>query len=203
MGFFERFLMSKLAKLIFTCIAGLFLMLALTYPLWFAKPNLMLSFFMSGNGTPNVEVNYENSENGAEKIVIMPKLSSEPSLIKIGLNTNMIKKLALFINNYSGTLDISDVFVSGTPLSQIKVIPTEGINILNSSVSNILFSVNKNAQLNLCDNCEVNTSKQIIWLILGLIISIYLALVDSAITVYRKREKLKQKLLNVYTFKNY
>ena len=187
------------------CIMSLFGVLLFSSYFWYSYPELKLSFFLSGNsGTPTLEIITDRTDNVQNQFVFSPVLSSTPTLYTISLKTDELAKLKLKISNYQGQLNISDVFVGGKNFKHIVPQATENLNILNSNANSLDFNMRDLAEITICSDCSIFPAhRQVNYLSLCLTMLLYLICVGLIFAIYSFRQKLKDKLLGIYTFKNY
>lgn len=197
-------LIMTLKNLIKYGVFSLFgLLLASSY-FWYSYPELKLSFFMSGNGLPQISVEAARYDDSTEKNVLYPVLTATPTLYTIPLKTDELKELKLNIADYHGQINISDVFIGGKNFKHLIPAAADNLNILNSSVNSVDFNMRDKAEINICNDClPLPTQRQINYIYLCLAMMIYIILSASALLAYIFRQKIKEKLLKVYTFKNY
>lgn len=197
-------LIMTLKNLIKYGVFSLFgLLLASSY-FWYSYPELKLSFFMSGNGLPQISVEVARYDGSTEKNVLYPVLTATPTLYTIPLKTDELKELKLNIADYQGQINISDVFIGGKNFKHLIPAAADNLNILNSSVNSVDFNMRDKAEINICTDClPLPTQRQINYIYLCLAMMIYIILSASALLAYIFRQKIKEKLLKVYTFKNY
>ena len=179
----------------------LVLLLASSY-FWYSYPELKISFFLSGNGAPVfefAETLYDGSTQNAE---FTPVLSETPTLYSVPLKTSELKALTLNISNYDGAIIIEDVFVGGQNFKHL--LPTDNKNVLNSASNLVCFIIHGNAQINVCENClPLPIHKQVNYTSLCFTVLGFLFLYALLFASYIFRAKIKEKLLGIYTFKNY
>ena len=171
---------------------------------WYTYPELKLSLFLSGNGTPHIDVSAERYDGSAENTVLSPMLTEIPTLYTISLKTTELKNLKLNISNYQGYINIGDVFAGGKNFKHLTPAAAPDLNILNSSANLIGFNMRDNAQIDICTDClPLPTGRQINYTVLCFVLLAYVGLCTLAIAAYLCRQKIKDKLMGVYTFKNY
>ncbi len=197
-------LIMTLKNLIKYGVFSLFgLLLASSY-FWYSYPELKLSFFMSGNGSPQISVEAARYDGSSEKTVLSPVLTATPTLYTIQLKTAELKELKLNIADYQGQINISDVFAGGKNFKHLMPAAADNLNILNSSANSVDFNMRDKAEINICADClPLPTQRQVNYIYLCLAMMIYIVLSASALLAYVFRQKIKEKLLKVYTFKNY
>ncbi len=171
---------------------------------WYSYPELKLSFFLSGNGTPVIHVLTTRHDNSQEDILFSPNLTETPTLYTIPLKSTNLKELRLNISGYQGVLSIGDVFAGGKNFKHIQPQTEKNLNILNSEANSVSFNMRDNAAINICTDCQlISVQKQTNYIYLCLTLLICLICLGTAILIYFSRQKFKEKLLGIYTFKNY
>lgn len=171
---------------------------------WYSYPELKLSLFLSGNGTPHIDIYSTNYDGSVENTALSPVLTEIPTLYTISLKTTELKNLKLDISNYQGYLNIGDVFVGGQNFKHIIPAAAPDINILNSSANLVGFNMRNSAQIDVCTDClPLPTHRQVNYTALCFILLAYVLLSALTIAAYLCRQKIKDKLMGIYTFKNY
>lgn len=171
---------------------------------WYSYPELKLSLFLSGNGTPHIDIYATNCDGSVENTALSPVLTEIPTLYTISLKTAELKNLKLDISNYQGYLNIGDVFVGGQNFKHIIPAAAPDINILNSSANLVGFNMRNSAQVDVCTDClPLPTHRQVDYIALCFILLAYVLLSALTIAAYLCRQKIKDKLMGIYTFKNY
>lgn len=171
---------------------------------WYSYPELKLSLFLSGNGTPHIDIYSTNYDGSVENTALSPVLTEIPTLYTISLKTTELKNLKLDISNYQGYLNIGDVFVGGQNFKHIIPAAAPDINILNSSANLVGFNMRNSAQVDVCTDClPLPTHRQVNYTALCFILLAYVLLSALTIAAYLCRQKIKDKLMGIYTFKNY
>lgn len=171
---------------------------------WYSYPELKLSLFLSGNGTPHIDIYSTNYDGSVENTALSPVLTEIPTLYTISLKTTELKNLKLDISNYQGYLNIGDVFVGGQNFKHIIPAAAPDINILNSSANLVGFNMRNSAQIDVCTDClPLPTNRQVDYTALCFILLAYVLLSALTIAAYLCRQKIKDKLMGIYTFKNY
>lgn len=171
---------------------------------WYSYPELKLSLFLSGNGTPHIDIYATNYDDSVEVTALSPVLTEIPTLYTISLKTTELKNLKLDISNYQGYLNIGDVFVGGQNFKHIIPTAAPDINILNSSANLVGFNMRNSAQIDVCTDClPLPTHRQVDYTALCFILLAYVLLSALTIAAYLCRQKIKDKLMGIYTFKNY
>ena len=185
-------------------VVGLLLTAGATYKLWYHYPEAEVSFFLSGKGDAEVQFLYSDIHDNKYTDYSYVQLSAEPQLVDKQLRAAKVSDLRVKINKYTGTLHLGDVFVNNKLYTGLQIEPSEGLNILNQSANNISVIMQNPTTYKVCDECYAATLEKVFYdRILALIIGLYAALCLLLLTLYAKREKYKEKLLNLYTVKNY
>ena len=171
---------------------------------WYTYPELKLSMFLSGNGTPHIDIYATRYDSRVENTALSPVLTEIPTLYTVSLKTTELKNLKLDISNYQGYLNIGDVFVGGQNFKHIIPAAAPDINILNSSANLVGFNMRNSAQIDVCTDClPLPTNRQVDYTALCFILLAYVLLSALTIAAYLCRQKIKDKLMGIYTFKNY
>ena len=171
---------------------------------WYTYPELKLSMFLSGNGTPHIDIYATRYDSRVENTALSPVLTEIPTLYTVSLKTTELKNLKLDISNYQGYLNIGDVFVGGQNFKHIIPAAAPDINILNSSANLVGFNMRNSAQIDVCTDClPLPTNRQVDYTALCFILLAYVLLSALTIATYLCRQKIKDKLMGIYTFKNY
>ena len=171
---------------------------------WYTYPELKLSMFLSGNGTPHIDIYATRYDSRVENTALSPVLTEIPTLYTVSLKTTELKNLKLDISNYQGYLNIGDVFVGGQNFKHIIPAAAPDINILNSSANLVGFNMRNSAQIDVCTDClPLPTHRQVDYTALCFILLAYVLLSALTIAAYLCRQKIKDKLMGIYTFKNY
>lgn len=189
-------------KTLFYAFMCLILTMAATSVFWYGYPNSKLSFFLSGNGNAWIDVVCTDNSDLQKTALLYPKMSSVPELYTVTTQCSSLKSLSLKISHYQGSLSISDVFLSGTPLTDLHLSDSTASIRKDESGATIL-DVSEPAELVLCTDChhpQVKCFKPIYFI---LCFFIYLILCAIVIGSYLFRDKIKKKLLTFYTLKNY
>lgn len=185
-------------------VGGLLGILVISSYFWYSYPEMKLSFFLGGNGSVHIDVTATRYDDTQEISALTPVLNEIPTLYTIPLKTNQIKNLQLKFSSYAGYLNIGDVFVSGQNFKNILPLPAEGINILNNSANLVGFNMRDTADVVVCSDCRLLPhSHQINYTYLGTILLLYLLFIILCTVTFLFRQKIKEKLLQFYTFKNY
>lgn len=193
----------KYLKLIAGVIGGFILLVGLSYRIWYTYPSPKLSFFLSGQGEPFVDILYKNSAGDENTTMLYPVLSSEPQLQELLLDEHKIKEINVIIKHYQGTLHLSDVFLNGRNLKNPQALPSDNLNILNASANNLSFIMQNETTIHLCDDCLIISKKQFMPNRFFLLCMAYFIALCVFLATYLFRAKLKEKMLKIYTLKNY
>lgn len=190
----------KLLKYASLAVVGFAVILGITFRFWYSSPDLNLSFFLNGKGAPYVDIEY-TYENQKNKITsVYPQLNGTPLLQEVKINANDIQSIDLSVQHYTGILHISDVFLQGKHLTKMQV---SGSKVLNNSANNVSFDVNTTAKVNLCENCYQDNEPIFKPLRFSVVFGAYLVILLLIFICYLFREKIKSKMLSVYSLKNY
>lgn len=192
----------KKIKSVALFFGGLLLCAAASFPLWYGYAPLKLSFFLSGDGEPYIDIEY-SAGTKTEKISLYPQLTSEPALQEIKIKSPVVDTLKIKINHYKGTINIADVFLSGKNLQNLQPEPSDGLTILNNSSNNQSFVMNNATTINVCSACYLQNHKIFKPKIAIIITGLYLLLWVFYGLGYLFREKIKTQLLNVSSLKSY
>lgn len=192
----KRVDMHKL-KIIFWVLIAAVVYMAASVCFWYHSPKQELSFYLSGQGRPNIDV----LSNG-NLIYFVPKLTPSGELFHFKLKGDQIDDLSIKISDYQGILNLSDIFISGNRFPQVYV-EDKNVQILDQSEGNISLNITGQTVLNVCSPCTVPLKKQLHWgdFTICLVIGILLGLCVFICRMFR--HKIKEKLLTVYTLKNY
>ncbi len=194
----------KRLKQIALMLCGLAAVVGISFKLWYNYPAGKLSFFMSGDGAPQVEISYRDVSGAKYTDYVFPQLTHKPQLIEKTLQTAKVRNLRLKISKYSGTLNLADVFLSGEHLTDVQIEPSEGLNVLNSSANNVSAILQNETSYKICKKCYTPALKKVFWpWRLGCIIGLYLLLCAGLWGVYLRRDTIKAKFMNIYAIKNY
>lgn len=171
---------------------------------WYSYPELKLSFFISGNGSPHLDVTATLSDGQQVKTSMSPIVNEVPTLYTIPLNTSELKNLQMNISNYQGYINLGDVFAGGKNFKHLLPESAENLNIINNSVNLVGFNMNNQAAITICSDCGLPPQKrQINYTSLCFSLLLYLIFIIICVFAYAYRTKLKEKLLGIYTLKNY
>ena len=171
---------------------------------WYSYPELKLSFFISGNGTPHLDVTATLSDGQQVKTSMSPIVNEVPTLYTIPLNTSELKNLQMNISNYQGYINLGDVFAGGKNFKHLLPESAENLNIINNSANLVGFNMNNQAAITICSDCGLPPQKrQINYTSLCFSLLLYLIFIIICVLAYAYRTKLKEKLLGIYTLKNY
>ena len=192
----------KLLKIIAVASGAFLLLLLLTFKFWYGPADLNLSFYLNGKGEPYINIEYTDNNDKKQTTSIYPRIDNSPELQEIKLNTSGIKDINMSIRHYTGIIHISDVFLQGNHLMNMKPL-SDNFRVLHNSSENISLDIEKSAQINLCENCYPYNPSIFKPLIFGIICGVYLLLLSLVLAGYLIRNKLKEKMMSVYTLKNY
>mgnify|MGYP004667048367 CR=1 FL=1 len=171
---------------------------------WYSYPELKLSFFISGNGSPHLDVTATLSDGQMVKTSMSPIVNEVPTLYTIPLNTSELKNLQMNISNYQGYINLGDVFAGGKNFKHLLPESAENLNIINNSANLVGFNMNNQAAITICSDCGLPPQKrQINYTSLCFSLLLYLIFIIICVFAYAYRTKLKEKLLGIYTLKNY
>ena len=171
---------------------------------WYSYPELKLSFFISGNGSPHLDVTATLSDGQQVKTSMSPIVNEVPTLYTIPLNTSELKNLQMNISNYQGYINLGDVFAGGKNFKHLLPESAENLNIINNSANLVGFNMNNQAAITICSDCGLPPQKrQINYTSLCFSLLLYLIFIIICVLAYAYRTKLKEKLLGIYTLKNY
>lgn len=185
-------------------LGGFFGVLIISSYFWYSYPELKLSFFISGNGTPHLDVTATLSDGQQVKTSMSPIVNEVPTLYTIPLNTSELKNLQMNISNYQGYINLGDVFVGGKNFKHLLPESAENLNIINNSANLVGFNMNNQAAITICSDCGLPPQKrQINYTSLCFSLLLYLIFIIICVFAYAYRTKLKEKLLGIYTLKNY
>lgn len=191
---------KKYAALTF---GGLIFVIAATFRYWYDFPELRLSFFISGDGNPEIEITAVDENDAAHTIYLRKEISAAPELVTVPLTVSKLKNLTLNVHNYEGAISFDDIFVSGKNFKNAQLLPNENMNILNSGGNTLSFSMKETAAVSVCSDCYYDGVKKISPVAVVLIFFTYIFISGISLAGWLFRDKLKEKLLTVYTLKNY
>ena len=189
--------MHKLKRILWALI-GLTVYMAASFLLCYHAPRQELSFYLSGQGQPKIDVMYNNKLH-----YFAPELTPIPELFTVKLKADRVDELSFKISDYSGILHLSDIFISGTRLTQIVAIDGEKTQILNQSDGNLSLSVAGQTTVKICAPCTMPLSKKFHLLDFAVCLCGGILLLAIGLLVRMKRDKIKEKMLTIYTLKNY
>lgn len=185
-------------------LGGFWGVLIISSYFWYSYPELKLSFFISGNGSPHLDVTATLSDGQQVKTSMSPIVNEVPTLYTIPLNTSELKNLQMNISNYQGYINLGDVFVGGKNFKHLLPESAENLNIINNSANLVGFNMNNQAAITICSDCGLPPQKrQINYTSLCFSLLLYLIFIIICVFAYAYRTKLKEKLLGIYTLKNY
>lgn len=171
---------------------------------WYAYPEQKLSFFISGNGTPHLDVISTLPDGQQVQASLSPVLSEVQTLYTIPLKTAQLQALQLNISNYQGYINLGDVFAGGKNFKHLLPVSDGSLNIINSSANLVGFNMNGQAAITVCTDCGLlPLHRQVNYTYLCFSLLTYLLLAAMFLAVYANWQKLKEKLLGFYTLKNY
>lgn len=191
-----------MTKTIGIILGGFIALLGVTFCFWYSEPDLSLSFFLNGKGEPYIDIVYTSYDDKSNTISLYPQLDGEPVLQEVNISAENIKNVSISVKHYIGALHISDVFLQGKHLTDMQP-SDDNLKIINNSPENISFNVEKKAQINLCENCWSHNPKIFKSVNFGIVSAIYLLILLLALVCYIFRDKIKQKMLSVYSIRNY
>lgn len=193
----------KLLKTFATFICGLIIIIVATSWLWYGVQPADLSFFINGKGEPYVDIKYYDNGGKEQTVSIYPILSGTPLLQNVELEATNIKSVKLNIKHYDGPLHISDVFIQGIRFTQMKALGNN-VTVISNSAENISLDISENnTEISICDDCMISNPRVFKPYVFCGIICVYLFLCLLCGIFYLFRNKIKQKMMNVYTLKNY
>lgn len=185
-------------------LGGFLSVLIISSYFWYSYPELKLSFFISGNGSPHLDVTATLSDGQQVKTSMSPIVNEVPTLYTIPLNTSELKNLQMNISNYQGYINLGDVFAGGKNFKHLLPESAENLNIINNSANLVGFNMNNQAAITICSDCGLPPQKrQINYTSLCFSLLLYLIFIIICVFAYAYRTKLKEKLLGIYTLKNY
>ena len=127
---------------------------------WYSYPELKLSFFISGNGSPHLDVTATLSDGQQVKTSMSPIVNEVPTLYTIPLNTSELKNLQMNISNYQGYINLGDVFAGGKNFKHLLPESAENLNIINNSANLVGFNMNNQAAITICSDCGLPPQKR-------------------------------------------
>ena len=192
----------KLLKTFGIILIGYVAILGFTYKFWYSAANLNLSFFLDGKGEPYVDVIYSDFSDKENSTAIYPLLDGTPVLQEVKINSENIKTINILIKHYDGALHMSDVFLQGRHLTEMHA-SDEKVKVISSSPDNISFNVAGKTQINLCENCYSHNPKIFKYSDFSIISGIYLLILMLILACYLKSDKIKEKMMSVYSIRNY
>lgn len=193
----------KITKIIASGIGFVILTLAMTVCLWYGYPQLKLSMFLSGDGEAELEFLYATDSAEEQSAVMYSKLSAEPEVYEVVLNATTINTLRLEVKKYQGTLNIADVFLNGKNLRNLQIENSPSVSVINNSANNLSVIMRDNAQIEVCQQCYPAAAKVFKPFVLCSVLVLDVLLMIIIGLIYRRREHIKEKMLTIYTFKNY
>ena len=193
----------KLGKIIFCAIAGLLATIGVSVFLWYGYPSPKLSFFLSGNGEAYIDIQYTDFNGHEANSQLYPELTATEVLYTVVLKTADVNTLKIKFNKYTGVINISDIFLNGKPLKNLQPQPAKGLNILNNSGGNLSVALQNEATIDICQDCYLPTQRVFKPVVFVTIFLLGIILCGLFIVGYIFRQKVKEKLLTLYTLKNY
>ncbi len=194
----------NLKKIIPAILGGLLIWMAATCLFWYSHPHLNLSLFLSGKDLATIEIVAEKNDGSTISTVIKTMLKGQPELLEVSLKTPELKKLQMILSEYKGSVSIGDVFIGGKNFKNIRTEPSANLDIWSQSSEMLGFNMHEKTTVILCQDCNIQAApRMIIYHRLGLMFGLGLILVALIVAGIVFREKLKEKLLTVATFKNY
>ena len=189
----------KKIKLTALFLGGLLLLAAVTFPFWYAYSPIELTFSLSGDGHPYIDVEY-TSGSSVKKASLYPHLSKQTQPQEIKLRTGSIDDITLKIKHYDGLLTISDIRLNGQPL---QALPPEDSQISENTSDRISFTMQKKSQLKICSQCLLKNHREFRKSVAIVFVVLYLSLWLAGFLIYLFREKVKEQLLKIAAMKNY
>ena len=193
---------SDLLKIIAYALGGFLLIIGASFCFWYGPNDLSLSFFLNGKGEPYIDVAYTDGSDDKNIVSVYPQLDGQPVLQEIKINTSEIKNIDITVKHYTGALHISDVFLQGVHLTDMHPVDAQ-LRVINNSSNNISFDVTDTAQIELCHNCYPQNPSVFKPVRFGVVTGVYLIILLLIFVCWLMREKIKQKMLSVYSLKNY
>lgn len=195
--------MSDAKKISVIYLGLLVLTLIFAIPCSYTYKPLNLSFFVSGNGQANITFTATSSAKEQQTQTADLRLSPTPLLITKRFRLPDLQSMQITINNYSGNILLSDTHINGKHFT-IKNIEGEHVNILNQTALDTLFSTSQNTTVWICQSCSIaNIVEYFDPSVFLQILLIYLTVSILSLIIYFKRNKIKQKLTSLYSFKAY
>lgn len=189
-------------KIIGIIFSGYVAVCAATFLFWYATPDLNLSFFLNGKGNPYVDIVYTDDKEESKTVSIYPQLDGTPLLQEVSINAGSVKSINISVKHYTGALHISDVFLHGKRLTDMQPFDDD-LKVIANSSDNISFNVVENAQINLCENCYPQNPKVFKQVNFSIVSAVYLLFLLLVLACYIARDKIKQKMMSVYSIRNY
>ena len=126
---------------------------------WYNYPNPKLSFFLSGKDNFWFDIDYVDFAGKSKTTPMHPNLTDTPAVYTVILDSYNIDKLNIKISHYTGVINISDIFLNGRPLKDLKPVPADGLNILSNHSNNLSVSLQDKAEISLCSDCYLPKTK--------------------------------------------
>ena len=184
----------KILKNTALVICGFVITLVSSIYLWYNYPDVNLSFLLNGNGNPYLDFNYTDYDNKQYSDLLSPQLNSVAQKYEVKLRSFAVQDLDVTIKNYEGNLEIFDISINGN-----TIIPS----IEGQDSKNLTINVQEKANFTLCKNCYKPLYKIIKLKILAIIGILYILICIAFFLSCRIKDKLKEKMLKVYTLRNY
>ena len=193
----------KLKKLIYMSVGGFFIAALLSCWFCYSYPRANLSFFLSGKGNPQLDINYSSFSKEDFSVTLWPELTEEPILYTITLKLASVDKISFNFRNADGNINIFDVFLSGKNIKNLQPQQVGDLQIISASANDLQFTSQGDATVDICTDCYHKTKKEMNYLLLTSVLLCYLFINGLLLAGFAFRDKLKQKLMSVYTLKNY
>ncbi|MEE6207936.1 MAG: ABC transporter ATP-binding protein [Alphaproteobacteria bacterium] len=193
----------KLGKLILYAVTGLLLTIGISSFLWYGYPSPKLSFFLSGKGEIRFDIDYTDISGNEKNTQLYPELSDTPVLYTVVLKSADVNTLKFKLGKYTGIVNISDVFLNGKAIKDLKPDFSDGLNIINSSSGNLSVSVQNDTTIDVCSDCYKPTHRVFKPIVFTTAVLFGIILCGLFIAGHIFSQKIKEKLLTLYTLKNY
>jgi len=184
-------------------VGGFLLTTLLSVWFCYSYPKAILSFFLSGEGNPQMEINYSSFSKEDFSATLWPELSEKPMLYTVTLKLSSVDKVDFTFKNATGKINIADVFISGNNMKNLQLTNADNTQIINSATNELEYTASNETTVRVCSDCYHKTKKQLNYMLLSLVLLSYLFVNGLLLAGYVFRDKLKQKLFSVYTLKNY
>lgn len=179
----------------FICFAAL---LAASAGWWYDYPETSLSFKISGDGEPYIDAVYNKVGSKQDVVSIYPLLQGEPSRQIINIKAATINDLTLKIKHYSGKLDLCQFELDGSQLD----IPAGDEHYADGCIK-MFMTDGDDVAVNICKDCKINKSRHLVPRNLWIMLIIGGVLFALALVFFINKSRIHQKLLNIYSYKNY